>query len=292
MPYLKLVGSIGGICKICFIIEKSNNLDKDYFNKVKALLNKRSYENLVAIKKLNREELSTQFSNHLKLLELLFDKHLELIENYEPLMELYVSPYPNTYDLVYTSVIKNINSLFAVIELTKDGQFGAAKNILRQIFEFLMLAKYCGITKDEKTSQDWINGSNIDLFKKTIKYLKEPYKNSIVDFWKILCLYNHGTVHSQQGLLYWRYHSNYWEECTTFLYMLIMCNHHLFNRVFLPLSSHLKYNAEVYRKEEISKLKKEISIIQKTFEKQLLGKQAIIFVKHYCRSWEYTRLSN
>lgn len=93
-------------------------------------------------------------------------------------------------ELLANSTLKTLVNVDAILTLIEHGHFGAALTIIRQNFEFCILAKFSSTFFKSKIFEKWSEGENISLGREIMSALKIP---SIQIMWKDLCQYTHST---------------------------------------------------------------------------------------------------
>jgi hypothetical protein len=234
----------------------------------------------------NGKEVSNEYNVEIKKLVRLFDLHYKIAAFYVPMLQLYLGYSPSVQKLMVTSVWGNIHTIQSAMQLAIAGQVGSARTLMRKAFEFLMIGKFCGITENELLANNWFEGRNIDLYKVTMKNLILPDNTNIIKLWRLLCLYNHGTIYSTQLSNDWKSHSDEIRECIALCIMLIGCNNHLLKSVILRNNASAKYNSEYLRPNHtriLSSLYRE----QLKICKEVLSKNGRSFMYDYSRNWRY-----
>lgn len=93
---------------------------------------------------------------------------------------------------------KSLLSIYSAYDLNIKGQYGSARILLRHAFEYLLLAKYCSLSKNYILIKKWENGEDIYLGREIIPHLTESLQKRFKNFWKLLCQFTHASVYSQQ----------------------------------------------------------------------------------------------
>jgi len=176
---------------------------------------------------------STEYKNQLEQIKKMFD-----IQNYilfECAKIIEIEPYLNEDDfttLVKTALVKNMYSISSAIRLTIDGLVGSARIIMRNVFEFLLIAKYASISNDSTFITKWENGEEISLSRQIFRNITYPKSDEIKRFWNMLCRYTHGTVYSQQIEIDSKDIKNDIKLNLLFIRMLLEMNYHVLNSHF------------------------------------------------------------
>ena len=127
-------------------------------------------------------------------------------------------------------------SLLAALTLTSHGMYSAARPVLRQAFEYLLLGKHYLLTADEGLLRDWWKGHQIDAVQNVIKKLNQRERKGLRRFWRDLCGFTHATRASLQLDLAWEPHALDIKLNLVFIRMLAECVHHLANACLVPRS--------------------------------------------------------
>ena len=185
----------------------------------------------------------------------------------------------------------NLLFTFSALELNRKGLHGAASNLIRHIFEALIIAKYCDIATDFKILDKWSGNDPIFLTRDVLRKIKSPDPAPLKELWIILCNYSHPTKNSGQA----------WIDLEDdefnrgifinliFLNMLLECNYHLLNTHMID--DRMEYEAKLYipqfnnQKYEIPHLRKQAHTIFKE-SRVYFGKESKRFIQTYKRKWE------
>ncbi|MES2863528.1 MAG: hypothetical protein V4666_05380 [Bacteroidota bacterium] len=181
---------------------------------------------------------------------------------------------------------KTNHLLYASLNLTNSGNYGASSILLRQIFEFQILGKYAYTIKDEKMSQKWLDGKQFDIYDKVIKLLDKPSKVNFHTFWLMLCKLSHATTSSHQIEFKAPKNADQIHASLIIILMLQRCNYHLLTSCFI--TKKLTYRSEYYLnlKKENSALKNEARLIKKEIS-NLLSSDGKKLIKDYESTWNF-----
>lgn len=259
----------------------------EYEKKVANLINNRTFGGFEEVRKTNEKEILNEYGASIQKIIDLFDAQSILIERYRGFFNRFSRTIEfDIEQLLVAAITRNIHQLYISIKLTIQGDFGVVKASTRQIFELLLLAKYCALEEDLKLAEKWNKGGNFNLYKTVIKPLKSPKNDNLLDFWNLLCTFNHGTIYASQNLPYWKECERDIETCLAFTYIMISCNYHLFNTVLLGRNTFMKNLVEYNFKETVSTLRKDFNDKKKDYSKEV-GVQTRRVVYDYCRKWNY-----
>jgi len=136
------------------------------------------------------------------------------------------------YNPILFSVFhKNLMLLFSALELSRKGLYGAARNLERNVFEGLVIAKYSNVSSDFSIIEKWIETEDIYLSKMVLNKIISPDPTIIKEYWSMLCDYAHPTRYSAQVWADLDARGEFEEVISTFVDLLILleCNYHLLN---------------------------------------------------------------
>jgi hypothetical protein len=135
-----------------------------------------------------------------------------------------------------TAFHKSTLAIFAALTLVLASLPGAAGPLLRQAFEWLVIAKYYYVSGDEELFERWLNGASILIGREVLHHLQPKVKEPLGYFWQHLCKYTHASTSAQQisldrGEVTTRARLN-----LLWIRMLIECSYHLLNSWMIPRS--------------------------------------------------------
>ncbi|SHI46147.1 hypothetical protein SAMN02745176_00378 [Lutispora thermophila DSM 19022] len=149
---------------------------------------------------------------------------------------------------------KSLLSIYSAYDLNIKGQYGSARILLRHAFEYLLLAKYCSLSKNYILIKKWENGEDIYLGREIIPHLTESLQKRFKNFWKLLCQFTHASVYSQQVQIDAEKNEMDINLNFSFIIAFLEMNYHLLNRHVINNS--MKFYFESYAKgNEIHKFK-------------------------------------
>lgn len=158
------------------------------------------FKEFALIHKKNQERALADFKSDYDLVVSLFDKMQLLINKYAIRFEMGIGSNRHL-DIILSTLVKSMNNMETVIELTINGDIGSARIIIRNIFEFLVMGKYMILYDDQAVREKWdkIEYINIDrkIFKNAV-YPDNKSKTAFVNWWERLCQYSHATRASGQ----------------------------------------------------------------------------------------------
>ena len=93
---------------------------------------------------------------------------------------------------------KNQFLLFAAVELSRSGLYGSANNLLRSIYEGLLIAKFCSFQSSTDVFDKWSNGKYVQVTNDIFNKIKKPEPIELRDILRGLNQVSHATVYSQQ----------------------------------------------------------------------------------------------
>lgn len=186
--------------------------------------------------------------------------------------------------IMFTAFLKNLLTIQSAIILTNKGLYGPARILLRNIFEFLLIAKFVSITHKLSLIKKWDESGNISVSKEVFRKISKPDIKELKKFWSLLCKYSHSTIQSVQGSMDLRKETTQIRLNYVFILLLLECNYHLLNTHILSDSSKyytLEYSGEA---EKIQKLRQDIkNLFKQINKKNTKGTKSLIYT--YKRTW-------
>jgi hypothetical protein len=187
--------------------------------------------------------------------------------------------------LLLSAFHKNLFGFFSSLELTNMGLFGPARNLLRQVLEWLVVGKFCSVSHDSEVLESWINGQSISLSRHVLSRVQGPDLSAIRDLWRELCRFTHATKFSQQVSLDARgdeMRAGVFDTIAI-IHALLECNYILLNRhlVTPTLIYYAKRYAENY---QVPELKQDLrSLFRKS--RKVIAPTLRRMVRCYRRVW-------
>ena len=161
---------------------------------------------------------TNHLSNEINLLEKVINLQSDLLNGYLTIFHVY--PHSSTDSVVLQAHVKSIYLLYNAHKLTLQGNYGIAKSLFRQIFEFQLICKYFSLINNDDEAQKWLDKRQLDVYNKILKRLEKPSKENLFDFWKLLCTQAHATTTSCQVASNIDINRN---EIRMVYYMILLC---------------------------------------------------------------------
>lgn len=191
---------------------------------------------------------------------------------------------PKNRKVIFAAVHKNFFVFYSAIELAKQGLFGPSRTLLRHIFEYLMIAKFCAVSEDSHVFEKWEKGDTVYFTNGVLKKIAKPDKEEFVDFWSMLCAFSHSTTVSQQTGVDWEAGESEILATFSLIRALLECHYHILNSLLITGS--MRRFAERYDdKGELKRRRAEAREILKVTRK-LLGGKARGLVRDFTTSWK------
>jgi hypothetical protein len=197
--------------------------------------------------------------------------------------------------ILYSSFHKNIVSMYSAIKLSELGLYGPARPLLRNIFEWLLLAKFSNVAQSDSVLKAWYNQKPIFLSNSVFKKINSPDTKPFEDMWSMLCEYTHASRSSIQGGIDSEDPEILEESIYNFLILniLLECNYHLLNTHMA--SDQLIYYSKFYCERagkptktwRVSEYRKECHSIFKE-NRSFLSKEAVKLIAAYKKKWIVT----
>jgi hypothetical protein len=156
-------------------------------------------------------------------------------------------PHP-AHPVLFSCFHKTLLSIHTANELTFDGLYGVARPHLRQAFESLVIAKFCGTAPDADIFDKWIDGLDLYFSNGILKKIQSPSTEQISHAWGLLCKWSHATVFANQLTLDLETTSKETTLNLAFISVLLEFTFHVLNRHLLTTT--IKYYAKRYGDDE------------------------------------------
>lgn len=195
----------------------------------------------------NEKYISVNFNNTIEFIKEIFNLQYYLLQNH--LLVVAREPYVHEdsfTSLVGTALLKNMYALYSACDLTTKGLVGSARVIMRNIYEFLIIAKYASLSNNKSFISKWKNGDDISIQREIFQKVIHPNSDEMKTFWKLMCQYTHSTVYSQQIDINCKNYIRDVELNFIYLRMLLEMNYHVLNTYFINQS--IAYYAKTYEK--------------------------------------------
>jgi hypothetical protein len=182
--------------------------------------------------------------------------------------------------------------LFSALRLSSCGLYGAARPLMRNIFEWLMIAKFSSISDNPSVMKKWHDEETIYFSNSILKKIKFPSPEEFQIFWSIVCGYSHATRSSMQISIDIDDKENFKDININIAVIntLLECNYHLLNTHLI--TREYEYMGRFYYSPRFSKsleykvpeLRKAAHSIFKT-NRKFLGAAAVKLISAYKRKW-------
>jgi len=248
----------------------------------------RYYSEFLSTQEKTCKILSFEFKDEISKFQRFFDLQQKLFYNHFPGV-LETNYNLEEYErVVIQSYLKTTHLIFTVNQLILHGDYGTARILMRQIFEYLIIGKYVQIKKCNNTAEKWLNDRQFDAYDKVIKLLRVPDKKNFHEFWLMLSNQAHAGTSSFQIII--SAELTFEEIVATYRMNLIFlcCKNYLLNNSFI--NTKLKYRSEKYgfKKEE----NKEIRDQMKSSENEIMelfSDSGIALINDYKKKWEFKK---
>ena len=244
--------------------------------------------------------LSEMFSERITSVEAIFDKNLG--DHFEALTKIMDNTYrlasyhiwlfnmphlvelPKNRSVIFSAIHKNFFVLHSALSLTRSGLFGPARTLLRHVFEYLVVAKFCAISEDDRVFESWDSGDTVYFTNGVLKKIIKPDNGELKDFWHLMCQYSHSTNSSQQVSIEWDGSEDDVYVTLCFIRAMLECQYHLLNSVLITKSMRSfakKYDDDNAIKEVREKNRKILKLTR-----AMMGKKARDLTRCYVASWQ------
>jgi hypothetical protein len=224
------------------------------------------------------------YGQQIQRIEAILNFQYKLASHY---MWMYANPHiaelPERGKILFSAFHKNLFSFYTALELSRKGFYGAGRPMLRQVFEFLMIAKFCSVAQDDKVYKQWENGDPVYFTNAILKRIKSPDVSEFKTFWGLVCDCTHSTVYSQQIDIGWEQTKADILLNLSLIQTLLECNYHLLNRHLVNAS--MSYYAHYAEKEKIPGLKLQLSLLFKE-SRTLMSAPSKKLISSYKAGWQ------
>lgn len=185
-------------------------------------------------------------------------------------------------EMLASAVGKNLFVLRTALDLTRQGLFGPARNLLRHVLEALVTAKYSAVSESNSSFERWKNGQSLS-FSGLLNKVSKPDVVETKILWEVLCASSHASTVSQQVFVEWAHDEREIKVNLSIIRMLLECQYHLLNSHLLTPS------IKQYALENCdgSKIKGARLRNRELFKKTrpLIGKAGSKVTREYCATW-------
>lgn len=242
----------------------------------------------------NKEVISTKLAKQIETAESMLNNQCEIASHLMGIFPFGFSTRVNKgigiTELLLSSFHKNILSMYSALTLTMEGLYGTARPLLRNAYEWLMVAKFCNVSDDIKVLTNWYNQETVYFSNGVLKKIENPDPEIFKQFWTMLSQFTHATKSAIQGTLDVDEEENFLHVTNNLILIsaLLECNYHLLNtHLFSREIEYLvrKYKTEPNGQKSISELRKHAHILFKS-NKLSYGKSTSSFVSSYKKKWQ------
>jgi hypothetical protein len=154
---------------------------------------------LDAGRKSSRKNIDRKFGTELTLARALLDASYQVACHYSWFMHAPDIARPNkSVMLTFAAFHKGLLTLSAALDLTSVGFYGPARPLLRNVYEFIVTAKFCCLAENEHVLQRWKDGETIYFTNAILKRIKSPDTTPLTELWNELNELTHATRTSAQ----------------------------------------------------------------------------------------------
>ncbi len=238
----------------------------------------------------NKKIIEVEHSEEIELAKNMFNSQYQLLLEYSCVLNshIMISQKNVETDLLMTALLKNMDVFYTSIDLNIRGLYGGARTLLRYIFEYQLIAKYCAISRDAQLLSRWENGSNISMQRDVFNKIDYPNVYEFKELWRLLCKFTHATIYSQQKYLDYKDNKLEVSSNFTFLKILLELNYHLLNSYFI--TSSMKFYVNHYGNPEISKELRRIMKDLIKHSKKDMEEASKKLIYNYKLKWRIKRL--
>lgn len=215
-----------------------------------------------------------------------FNYQYELMSHYIGLFQVAYINRANT--LLFSTFHKSLINLKTAFYLNRRSLWGPLRPLIRQVFESLMISKYCALNyESQEVLKFWEEGKQISMGK-IFKTMEVSDLNTLKELWGVLSDITHATKFaSQPTLTYGTNRTDTADVVVNFIWIELMleCKYHLLTEHIITSSMtyYLKYYAPE-RYERVKLLKKLLRQNYSESKKRMKGDERKI-LQAYKNSW-------
>lgn len=178
-----------------------------------------------------------ELGSHFKALKKIMDNTYNLSSHHIWLFDTpHLVELPKNKSVIFAAIHKNFFVLHSALNLTRSGLFGPARTLLRHVFEYLVVAKFCAVSEDDRVFERWDSGDTVYFTNGVLKKITKPDNTELKDFWHLMCQYSHSTNSSQQVSIEWNGSEDDIYVTLCFIRAMLECQYHLLNSVLITKS--------------------------------------------------------
>lgn len=149
-------------------------------------------------------EINGIFKHKIELIEEILNADYAIASYYIPIMlnPNIAESHPRR-DILFSAYHRNLFALYTSMQLTNTGFFGPARSILRHVFESLVIAKFCSLSKSNDVYSRWQKGQAVYFTNSILNKIKKPTPTILKEYWGILSDFVHASIYAQQVSLGW-----------------------------------------------------------------------------------------
>lgn len=233
-----------------------------------------------------KEEVSQNREVEIRLIQTLFDLQYEYVNHYVWMFQApHIFILPDKLDVLFSAFHKNLIGMYSALKLAQDGFHGSAKFLLRHVFEYLVVSKFCVLSENNKIYESWKKEEVIYFSNGILSRIASPNNQEFKRFWSEINSVSHASRSSLQIDLDWNKEKEQIEYCFVVLHVLLECNYHLLNTHLISDSMkwHLKYHFSDSHKQVLD-IKKNINALF-SISKKMISKSCRKLIFDYKKSW-------
>lgn len=234
----------------------------------------------------NNTQLNIALEKDILRITTSFNNLYQLMSNYINCFEItHINQISPVNKILFSAYHKSTVNLATSFYLTKHGLWGACRSLIRQVFEFLIIAKYSSIENEFKIFDLWIKGEQITVSKAVFNKLLHPLPDIFKEFWGLTSDYSHATIYSSQ--VSFELKSNVHEFRLNFVYieMMLECQFHLLISHIVTPS--INYYLKAYGEDRYNKIIELKKLLNNNFQDSKINMEvnAKKLVKDYRSKW-------
>lgn len=186
--------------------------------------------------------------------------------------------------IVVRSFAQNLVSFRSALDLTLCGLYSAARPLLRQAYEGLMIAKLCSLDPASDAYDLWLDDGHIAFSRHVLDRIAKPSRQEFLRLWKALSGMTHAVSGAGQPDLDNNAAVNHAPLNLIWIQMLLEANYHLFAAHFLTPTIRY-YQRAWFPEKRLARDRKVLRGLFSAGRRAPMSKGGRLFVRHYKTAW-------
>lgn len=190
--------------------------------------------------------------------------------------------------IVVRTFAQNLVSFRAALDLTFCGVYSAARPLLRQAYEGLMIAKLCSLDPASDAYDLWLDDGHIALSGHVLDRIAKPAREEFVRLWRALSSATHSLSGAGQPDLDNAAAIDHAPLNLIWIQMLLEANYHLFTAHFLTPTIRY-YQRAWFPDERLARDRAALCALFAAGRRSPMSDGGRLFIRHYRAAWTLRR---